>query len=122
MKPHLARHMFVGYMCSQGSLALAEYAAYTACHSQEIQQSTYLDGESKRLIQLIGMTYYHEKVAGGGRMRANKIFKMSGEAEKDFIADTNKVSGQNWKKYLEEAKEIDQKSQTHNSRCDIPHS
>ena len=34
--PHLSRHMFVGYMCNQGSLALAEYAAYTACHSKEI--------------------------------------------------------------------------------------
>ena len=46
MYPHLARHMFVGYMCSQGSVALAEFAAYTACHSTEIQQLVREEGEA----------------------------------------------------------------------------
>ena len=85
MLPHLARQMFVGYMCSQGSLALAEYAAFSACHSQAIQQSTYLDGKSQKIKQLKGVTFYQNKVAGGA---THERIMISKEAEEDFEADS----------------------------------
>ena len=106
MYPHLARHMFVGYMCNQGSVALAEFAAFTACHSTEIQQSRYLDGKSKKLKQLVALTYYQEKVAGKSQNGAH--VRPSDDANEGIQADTKKVSREKWRKYLKEAEEKDQ--------------
>ena len=109
--PHVARHMFVGFMCNQGSVALAEYAAFTACHSQEIQQSTYLEGKARRLKQLVGATFFSRHAVGeqGRSLPSGERVSISADADKGFATDMKKVNRERWDDYLKTREEADKK-------------
>ena len=121
--PHVARHMFVGFMCNQGSVALAEYAAFTACHSQDIQQSTYLGDKHKRLKQLFGSTFFNRHAVGeqGRSLPPGERYSISADADKGFATDMKKVNRERWDDYLKAREEADKKQEPTERQVVTPH-
>ena len=106
MRAHISRHMFVGYMCNLNSVAAQEHAAFTACHSEAIQQSTYLSSRARKLKQVAGAALYSRKVTKEHGLPAQR-YKISDEATLAFAADTIEIQRQQWERYLEIRKEQD---------------
>ena len=56
------RKMFAGWANNQKSMQLAEMAAFTANHSEQVQQAHYLSEESKRMRGIVASAHYQNKI------------------------------------------------------------
>ena len=109
-KSHDARKIFATFMCNQGSVQLAEFAALAASHSIEVQQATYLGAQSKRIQSILADTVYMDKTTG----KVNEIGKgidtritLGPEYDKDIATTLEEIERDDWQRQIRRQKMVD---------------
>ena len=108
---HLSRKIYVTWMIQQDSIQLAEYAAFAANHSREVQTAWYLGAQSKRKFALAADHHYHDQVLPEDEteqlLETGQRVQISEEYEEDVQRDLAELDDRNWRQSLEKEKEQD---------------
>ena len=108
---HLSRKIYVTWMVQQNSMQLAEYAAFAASHSREVQMATYLGAQARRFQAVAADSHYHDQVLGEDEreplLQTGQRVQITEEYDEDVQRDLADLDNRRWRQSLEKEREHD---------------